>query len=238
MTFASHRMIATGVALLAASVAVAGPPIGVPVGPPAGIPHGPPAGIPSGPPASIPHGPPSIATNHIPHGVAPGKPATAGQAAPNNGVGSAASLLKKLNAAHASDTALQHASDKSVVGAIGKYKSETLTAEADVSKYTGLVTQDQASVDAAQQAVNDAQTAYNAALAANPVDQAAVDAAKATLDAANATLASAQQQLAADQASLASAQQAIVDAQTQLASSTNTTLTPDVISKLNSLLGI
>lgn len=258
MTFTASVVIVNGLVLLAASAAYAGPPGGVPVGPPAGIPHGPPAGIPHGPPpgipsnppASIPKGPPSIATARVPLTVTAGKPANPGeQAAPSkataaeraatsNGVGSAAKLLKKLNAAHASDTAFEHASEQSVVGAIGKYKAQTLEAEADVAKYTDLVAQDQAAVDLAQAAVNDAQAAYDAALAATPADQATIDAAKATLDAAKATLASAQTRLSAHQTSLASAQQAIVDAQTDLASATNTTLSPEVVEKLNELLGI
>lgn len=222
---------AASVLALTAGAAFAGPPAGVPVGPPAGIPMGPPAGVPTGPPAGIPHGPPagitagppSAATSHIPEGVTMGAQGDVGASAANHAsdTGAAASLLKQLNAGHASDTGLAHASSKSIVGAIGAYKTATLSAQADVSAYTVKVQEDQTSVDAAQ-------TAYDAV---DPTDTTALADAQATLDAAKA-------QLAADQASLDAANLAVTDAQTQLSSSTNVTLTPEVVGKLDNLLGI
>ena len=50
-----------------------------------------------------------------------------------------ASLLKKLNAAHASDRALERASDKSIVGAIADYKEDAKQALADIDTYTDKV---------------------------------------------------------------------------------------------------
>ena len=201
---------------------------------------GPPPGVPAGPPAGIPAGPPAAATSHIPQGAALGKPdglpgsaksigpevsASASANAQNDpSLADAASLLKQLNAAHASDTGLVHASSKSIVGALGIYKTSTLSAQTDVNTYTQAVANDQQAVTDAQQALTDAQNAM-------PFDQAAVDTAQANLTAA-------QNQLAADQSSLTAAQQAVTDAQTQLASSTKTTLTPEVIGDVNSLLGI
>lgn len=237
---------AAAIALLAANAALATPPAGVPHGPPAGIPMGPPAGVPHGPPAGVPHGPPQ----GVPQGKPQGLPdsatsiganvhasASAHAAAPHDpSLEKGASLLGKLNAAHASDTALAHASSKSVVGALATYKSSTLSAQADVSTYTEAVATDQANVAADQKAITDAQQALTEAQNAN--DQAAIDAANADLAAAQNQLATDQSQLSADQASLAAAQQAIVDAQTTLSSSTNKTLTPEVVAKLNALLGI
>lgn len=234
MTHFLTRLAPVGLALLASGALAAGPPAGVPHGPPS-IPHGPPS-IPHGPPVGIPSGPPAVATAHIPQGVATGRPANPGSAA--SSVGAAAKLLGKLNAAHASDTALEHASSKSVVGAIAVYKSDTVTAQADVAKYSDLVIQDQAAVDAGQLAVNTAQAALDAAKAAATPDQAVIDAAQTTLNTATANLATANQQLSADQVSLAAAQTGILDAQTALATSTNKTLTPATITSLNNLLGI
>ena len=56
--------------------------------------------------------------------------------------------------------------------------------------------------------------------------------------AANAQLTADQNQLTADQASLDAANQSILDAQTALESSTNTTLSPEVVAQLNTLLGL
>lgn len=135
-----------------------------------------------------------------------------------------ASFLGNLNAAHASTTALEHASATSTVGAIAAYKASTLSAQTSLKQYTGLVSQDQAAVTLAQ-------STLDAANSANPPVQADIDRARADLTAA-------QQKLTADQAQLTAAQQAIVDAQTALSTSTNKELTPDAVSKLNQLLGI
>ena len=134
----THIGLGAAAALLAGSAAVAGGPPGhVPVGPPAGIPMAPPPGVASGPPAHVPVGPPAAATAHVPQGVAAGKAADLPDSA--SSIGAAASLLGKLNAAHASSNALEHASPKSVVGAIATYKSATLTAEASIKQYTAAV---------------------------------------------------------------------------------------------------
>jgi len=168
-----------------------------------------------------------------------GRSADVGNAAnADPSVAKAAAELGKLNAAHASATALDHASPKSIVGAISAYKSATVTAQAAVTKYTALVHQDDGTVTADQVALTNAQNAL-AALKNSPTTtpqqlasaQAAVTNAQTTLNAANA-------QLTSDQASLSSAQASIVSAQNTLASETNKPLTPGVIAQLNSLLGI
>src|SRR5215470_7704164 len=71
-----------------------------------------------GPPSTVTMGPPA-AVNHVPNGN-------------DNGIGQAASLLGDLNAAHASSTALEHASSNSIVGAIALYKAAMMKALADL----------------------------------------------------------------------------------------------------------
>lgn len=212
-----------------------GPPASVTMGPPASAMHGPPSTVTQGPPATATQGPPSAATQgppagatHVPNGLAKG----------HADIDKAANLLGNLNAAHASDKALEHASPKSVVGAIAAYKKATVTAKADVVKYTDLVAADQTAVNSAQAAV-DASAAKLAELQAAPTpDTDAIAAAQAQLATDQAALASAQQQLAADQASLDAAQTAVTAAQTALAERANKPLTEEVIAQLNTLLGI
>jgi len=155
-----------------------------------------------GPPAGATFGPPAAATAHIPNGVANGQ-------AGDNGVAEAANLLGNLNAAHASSTALAHASPKSIVGALAAYKTSVSTATANL----------------------------NAAEA-----QLATDQAKLATDTANnapaATITADNQAIANDQAAIAAAQAAITAAQNTLALRANKPLTPDVIAKVNSLLGL
>src|SRR5215472_11133924 len=76
-----------------------------------------------GPPPSVTMGPPSAAFSHVPNGVANGQNA-------DPDVAAGANLLGNLNAAHASPTALAHASPKSIVGAIAAYKTAVSTAQA------------------------------------------------------------------------------------------------------------
>jgi chromosome segregation ATPase len=188
-------------------------------------------------------GPPAAATGRIPQGVTAGKPdspSSRGQqaGAKASDMGKAASLLKKLNAAHASEQGLAHASSKSVVGALREYKSDTVEAQEAIASYTDAVAKDQAAVSDAEAAVAKAQTDLAAAESASPTDQAAIDAAKAALADAQADLTAAQTQLSTDQAALADAQSDLLAAQTTLADATDTTLTSETIVALNSLLGL
>jgi chromosome segregation ATPase len=182
-------------------------------------------------------GPPTAVSNHIPPGEALGRPSNLPPGA-DPGIADAANLLGNLNAAHASPNAMAHASPNSIVGAIAAYKKATITADAAVTKYTGLVSQDQAAANTAQTNLTTAQnnltTLQNSGTATTQQlasAQAAVDSAKAALNTANA-------QLSADQASLASAQAAVVSAQNTLALQANKPITPTVIAKLNTILGI
>lgn len=237
-----------GIAFFAATAAFAAPPAGVPVGPPAGIPNGPPAGVPHGPPTSLPVSPPvSVPSPHASIGVDASANASAhgaNAAADVHGgtndstLANGASYLKSLNAAHASATALQHASSKSIVGKLAIYKQAVVQGNANVTKYTSLVATDQTAVADAQKAVDSAQAKLDTLNAATPPDTTAIAQAQADLNAAKATLATAQQTLAADQASLAAAQQSILDAQSTLAATTNVNLTPAAVARLNTLLGI
>ena len=76
--------------------------------------------------------------------------AKAARAAGDESLGKGASLLGKLNAAHASQAAFDHASPKSVVGALALYKKTTLAANADIATYADLnsVTQSKLTLDA------------------------------------------------------------------------------------------
>ncbi len=214
-----------------------GPPAGVPMGPPASVTMGPPSSVTMGPPSSVTMGPPSSVTMGPPSSVTKGPPANVAMGPPAGamahipsgaqaaaGEAQAANLLGNLNAAHASSTALEHASSKSIVGAVAQYKTAMLSARADISKYTDLVNWDQAAVDAAQQTLTDLQNSGTATQ-----DQ---------IDAAQTDLTDAQTQLSADQAQLDAANAEIGSAQTQLASSSNKELTPDAIAQVNALLGI
>lgn len=268
---------AAAIALAASGSAMAKPPGSVTVGPPA-IPKGPPPGVGRAPTAVT--AVPTAATVRVPQGranghgsaalakpVATGKSATApGLAKVPKDVAKGASLLKKLNAAHASDRALERASDKSIVGAIGEYKTNTKEALADIETFTDLVeagtikvnelTQDladaQTAVNTAQSAVDAAQAKLDAANAANPVDPAAVQAATTELTAANTQLteatnaynsvntelATATTALDADKASLAAAEADLAGAQTALADKSGVELTPEVVERLNDLLDL
>ena len=108
-----------------ASVTV-GPPARVTLGPPASVILGPPASVTMGPPASVTMGPPPSVLAHIPPGAGFGRPfPLSPDAAAEAG---AASELGKLNAAHASATALDHAAAKSAVGAIATYENQMAAA--------------------------------------------------------------------------------------------------------------
>ena len=125
-----------------------GPPASVTMGPPPGVTMGPPAaalahipaGVPLGKPANLPVGGNSIGTTVS--GSARAQAAANGGASTNVSVdapdttetntdtntsimeANAASELGKLNAAHASPIALQHANANSAVGAIASYDSQ------------------------------------------------------------------------------------------------------------------
>ena len=75
-----------------------------------------------GPPSTVTMGPPSAAFSHVPNS----------DAHADSGVAAGANLLGSLNAAHASSTALAHASPKSMVGAIAAYKTAVSKAEAQL----------------------------------------------------------------------------------------------------------
>lgn len=217
----------------------------------------------AGPPASVTMGPPAAAMSHIPTGVPLGQPSVPQGAAARTGnpiggtvsgsataraaletpetdasFGSAAAMLGKLNAAHASPTALENASPRSVVGAISAYKSATVTAQAAVTKYTALVSQDQASVAADKTALASAQASLTTLQSSGTATPQQLAAAQAAVTGAQATLSAASTQLASDQASLSSSQAAIVSAQNSLSVATNKTLTPSAVTQLNTLLGI
>jgi hypothetical protein len=155
-----------------------------------------------GPPAGATFGPPAAAMAHIPNGVANGFN--------DNGVGAAANLLGKLNAAHASPTALAHASPNSIVGELGAYKAAMLT--------------DEANLQSAQAAVT--------------ADEAKITSDTATFGAGSSQVAADNAQLATDEAAVAAAQAAIAAEEASLAQIGNKPLTPAVIAQVNTLLGL
>ena len=92
-------------------------------GPPAHVTTGPPAFVTTGPPPGVITGPPPHALAHIPAGVAVGKPSL-GLTGTGSAQGLAANELGKLNAAHASPVALEHAAPNSSVGVIAAYQDQ------------------------------------------------------------------------------------------------------------------
>ena len=165
-----------------------------------------------GPPSTVTMGPPSAAFSHVPNGVANGQNA--------GGAANDANLLGNLNAAHASASALAHASPNSIVGKLAIYKGQLTTALANEQ--------------AAQTAVNNDNTRINNdnAIINNPASSAA-DVANAKAD-----LALAQTQLGIDQTTLANAQKAVANVEASLSNFANKTVTPAVIARVNTLLGV
>ena len=102
--------------LISAEAGYAAPPVGVTVGPP--------ASVTMGPPASVTMGPPAAALAHIPPNVFLKQP----PAVPGSASANVASELGKLNAAHASMVAMNHAAPNSTVGVIAAYKSQLTAA--------------------------------------------------------------------------------------------------------------
>lgn len=229
-----------------AGFGVGGPPPSVTMGPPAGVTMGPPAaalshipnGVPFGQPA-VPQGAAAKAGMNIGNGVSASATANVSNAVDSDpGIANAAAELGKLNAAHASPVALQHASPKSIVGAISAYKSATVTAQAAVTKDTTLVSQDNATVTADQTTLANAQNALTTLQKSGTATQQQLTDAQTAVTNAQTALDAANTQLASDQAALSSAQASLVSAQNTLASATNKTLTPSVVARLNALLGI
>jgi hypothetical protein len=105
-----------------------GPPASVTMGPPASVTMGPPASVTMGPPASVTLGPPATVTMGPPAGVTMGPPAGLPKGPPAGVLPNIASELGKLNAAHASSTALSRAAPNSAVGAIATYDAQMTTA--------------------------------------------------------------------------------------------------------------
>ncbi len=256
-----NLLSATTVVLMAANTAfAAGPPGGFHMGPPsqvmmglpAGASMGPPSGVRMGPPEGVTMGPPSSVTEGTAAGAGAAGEAFRGRALGNtarfnsnhslstsvrsgdsagasvgessNSLANAAKFLGKLNAAHASNTALSHASPRSVVGALANYKSQTLSAQSQIDTYTSLVNRDQLAVSSAQAQLTSLEHSGTAS-------QTQISQAQAQLNAA-------QQQLSSDQAQLSAAQAELVSAQNTLQTTTNRQLTPQVIARLNALLGI
>jgi uncharacterized membrane-anchored protein YjiN (DUF445 family) len=176
-----------------------------------------------GPPSGVTQGPPDVATSHIPDTTGPGT---------DSSVADAANLLGNLNAGHASEQGLEHASSHSIVGAIEEYKTSVTAAQADITKYTDLVNTD-------TQNLQDAQTALNTFCATNtcPITDN-TDPNYGTYNDLNQAVTDATNQLTSDQNSLDAANAAVTDAQNTLADSANKELTPDAIDRLNALLGI
>lgn len=215
-----------------------GPPAGIPAGgPPAGVPMGPPAGVPAGPPSGVTHGPPSSVTSNTTHGKPAnlaGSPSTNAASDSASSVGKAASLLKQLNAGHASANGMQHASSKSIVGAIYAYKTSTVSAQTAIDKYTPLVKQWTTTVNADKAAVTKAQNYLDSLSTTDPNYAQA----KTDLQTAQDQLAADQKTLDGYQSQLTQAQNDLQAAQDTLQTSTNVQLSPDVVKQLNTLLGI
>jgi hypothetical protein len=147
------------------------------------------------------------------------------------GVGSTASKLGALNAAHASDTALANAAPNSRVGKIAAYKEAEIAAKAA-----------EADAAAADQVVADAQEAPDSALAANADGDPLNDVDQATIDGLTQVVADVEADAATADASAQAAQD---EADAALVNATNKDITDDdgnvltdVRDAVNDLLGI
>lgn len=142
-----------------------------------------------------------------------------------------ASDLGALNAAHASETALAHASPNSRVGKIAAYKEAALVAK--------KAADDAATAD---QAVADAQSALDAALAANADDIPENDVDQATIDGLTQDVADAEAAAATADADAQAAQDtadaALVNAANKDITDDDGNVLSDVRDAVNGLLGI
>lgn len=145
--------------------------------------------------------------------------------------GKDAGSLGALNAAHASETALAHASPNSRVGKIAAYKEAALVAK--------KAADDAATAD---QAVADAQSALDAALAANADDIPENDVDQATIDGLTQDVADAEAAAATADADAQAAQDtadaALVNAANKDITDDDGNVLSDVRDAVNGLLGI
>lgn len=130
----------------------------------------------------------------------------------SSNTGSLAKALGRLNAAHASENALAHASANSVVGALAQYKAAVQETSALTMK---------------ENALNETIQGLEAQLATTTD--------KTQIAALNAQLAAAQAELAETQTQLANSSQIEADS---LATAANKEITDEVVTATNELLGI
>lgn len=130
----------------------------------------------------------------------------------SSNTGSLAKALGRLNAAHASENALAHASANSVVGALAQYKAAVQETSALTMK---------------ENALNETIQSLEAQLATTTD--------KTQIAALNAQLAAAQAELAETQTQLANSSQIEADS---LATAANKEITDEVVTATNELLGI
>lgn len=130
----------------------------------------------------------------------------------SSNTGSLAKALGRLNAAHASENALAHASANSVVGALAQYKAAVQETSALTMK---------------ENALNETIQGLEAQLATTTD--------KTQIAALNAQLAAAQAELAETQTQLANSSQREADS---LATAANKEITDEVVTATNELLGI
>lgn len=187
-----------------------------------------------GPPAAIAMAVPAGGSSQSPDTAGPDTSAAATAislnlgAAPDSGIASAADLLRGLNPA----------APHSMLGAIAAYKSATLAAQADTAKYTSLVSQDQAALTGAQNDLVSAQDNFALLQESIATSEQQLADAEAAIGQAQSALVQVATQLTTDEAALTAAQAEIGSAQTRLASAANRPLPPQVISRLNGILGI
>ena len=251
-----HLLSATTfVVTITATAVVAGPPSSFHLGPPSGVFMGPSAGANMGTSAAMRVGPPTGVPLEQPPNATDGAAAradtgpnafhsrgldgtsrtslnssmvsreeTVGSKAKSTSLADAAKFLGKLNAAHASSTALSHASSRSIVGALASYRSQTLSAQSKIDTYSSLINADEKALLAAQTQLATLEKSGTASQ--NQITEA------------QAQLSAAQQKLSLDENQLNAAQAELISAKNTLQATTKRQLTPQVIAKVNVLLGI
>lgn len=215
--------IAGAASICVTPAVAAGPPAGVPMGPPASVTMGPPASVTMGPPASVTMGPPSSVTMGPPAGVTMGPPAgvtmgppAAAMAHIPNGVplGRPADVSNMGTNASSGDTIGSTVSaSASANGQNQEASSSANAADAQAANILGNLN-----------AAHASSTAFAHASSKSIVGEIA--AYKTAMEAALSETDTTQQ--AAD----------ITAAREQLATESNKQLTPDAVSKVDSLLGI
>lgn len=143
-----------------------------------------------------------------------------------------------LGAAYLKEATTTQVPTQALIDALRTYKATIGKAKGNRTRFAKRISLDQVNVTNDKQAVTDTDTALAQAKAKYPAHGAQVKATQAAQDAAQSQLATDRAQLTTDQTGLENAKKTIADAHATLSAATGTTLSPDVIAKLDATLGV